>query len=91
MAWVKVLSWRGIPTSVKARDEAGHRASRPMPDWFAQEVDRVAMKEGLTGEDAYLDQLAWSDETDEPGDAETAAEAVVARLAAEWGRPLQAP
>jgi hypothetical protein len=91
MAWVKVLSWRGIPTSVKARDETGHRASRSMPDWFGKEVDRVAMKEGLTGEDAYLDQLAWSEEADEPGDAETAAEAVVARLAAEWGRPVQAP
>ena len=88
MAWVKVLSWRGIPTSVKARDEAGHRASRSMPDWFGKEVDRVAMKEGLTGEDAYLDQLAWSEEAEEPGDAEAAAESVVARLAAEWGHPV---
>jgi Virulence factor len=89
MAWVKILSWRGIPTSVRARDDDGKRASRQMPDWFGQEVDRVAMREGLTGEDAYLEQLAWSDETEEPGDAEAAAAAVVARLAAEWGRPVE--
>ena len=41
--------------------------------------------------DAYLEQLAWSEEAEEPGDAEGAAEAVVARLAAEWGHPVQAP
>ena len=91
MAKVKVLSWRGIPMSVKARDDDGRRASRSMPEWFGKEVDRVAMREGLTSEDAYLDQLAWSEETDEPGDAETAAEAVVARLAAEWGHPVTSP
>ena len=89
MAWVKVLSWRGIPTSVRARDDDGKRAGRQMPDWFGKEVDRVAMREGLTGEDAYLEQLSWSDEVEEPGDAETAAEAVVARLAAEWGHPVE--
>jgi hypothetical protein len=89
MAWVKVLSWRGIPTSVRARDDEGHRASRPLPDWFGKEVDRVAMREGLTGEDDYLEQLAWSEETEEPGDADGAADAVVARLAAEWGHPVQ--
>jgi hypothetical protein len=91
MATVKVLSWRGIPTSVKARDEAGHRVSRSMPDWFGKEVDRVAMREGLTGEDDYLEQLAWSEEVEEPGDAETAADAVVARLAAQWGHPVSSP
>ena len=64
MAWVKVLSWRGIPMSVKVRDESGRRASRPMPDWFGQEVDRVAMREGLAGSDDYLEQLEWSDEVE---------------------------
>ena len=91
MARVKVLSWRGIPMSVKARDDEGHRVSRSMPDWFGKEVDRVAMNEGLTGDDAYLEQLAWSEEAEEPGDAESAADAVVARLATEWGHPVQAP
>ena len=89
MARVKVLSWRGIPTSVRARDDQGNRVSRQMPDWFGKEVDRVAMREGLTGDDAYLEQLAWSDEAEEPGDADTAADALVARLAAEWGHPVE--
>jgi hypothetical protein len=91
MAWVKVLSWRGIPTSVKARGEDGRRVSRTMPEWFGKEMDRVAMREGLISEDDYLEQLAWSDEFEEPGDAEAAADAVVARLAAEWGHPVKAP
>jgi hypothetical protein len=91
MATVRILSWRGIPMSVKARGDDGRRVSRSMPDWFGKEVDRVAMREGLTGEDAYLEQLAWSDEFEEPGDAEAAAEAVVARLAAEWGQPVTSP
>jgi hypothetical protein len=91
MARVKILSWRGIPTTVRARDDEGRRVSRQLPDWFGKEVDRVAMREGLTGEDDYLGQLDWSEETEEPGDAEAAADAVVARLAAEWGHPVQAP
>jgi hypothetical protein len=83
-----VLSWKGIPTTVRARDDVGGRVSREMPSWFAQEVDRVAMREGLTGTDEYLDQLQWSDEAEEEGDAAAAADTVVARLAAEWGRPV---
>jgi hypothetical protein len=59
-----------------------------MPTWFGQEIDRVAMREGLTGTDDYLEQFQWSDETEVPGSAADAADAVVARLAAEWGRPV---
>ena len=57
-----------------------------MPDWFGQEVDRVAMREGITGADAYLDGFAWSEPTEEPGDADEAGTRLVARLADEWGR-----
>jgi len=85
MAWYRVLSWRGIPTSVKARDAAGRRVSRAMPDWFGQEVDRVAMREGITGSDAYLEAFVWSDEVEEAGSAAEVADALVARLAAAGG------
>lgn len=81
-----MLTWGAIPTSVKAQDDAGRRVSRPMPDWFGQEVDRVAMQEGLTGSDAYLDGFVWSEPAEEPGDAAVVADAVVARLVIEWGR-----
>lgn len=58
MATVRVLTWRDIPTSVKAADETGRRVSLPVPDWFGQEVDRVAMREGITGSDVYLEAFA---------------------------------
>lgn len=86
MGRYRVLCWRGIPTSVKARDDAGRRVSRAMPDRFVREVDRVAMREGITGSDAYLEAFAWSDEVEEPGDAAAVADRVVARLAANWDR-----
>jgi hypothetical protein len=84
MATVRVLMWRDIPTSVKAMDDAGRRVSRAMPDRFGQEVDRVAMREGITGSDEYLAGFAWTDPTEEPGSAEEAADRVVARLAEGW-------
>lgn len=86
MAYYRVLRWREIPTSVKARDHAGRRVSLVLPDWFGQEVDRVAMREGITSSDAYLDAFVWSEEVEQPGTAGEVADAVVARLVAEWSR-----
>src|SRR5688572_29052712 len=86
MAAIRILSWRDIPTAVSARDDDGRRVSRPMPDWFGQEIDRVAMREGITGSDEYMQALTWSDPFEEPGTARDATERVVARLAEAWGR-----
>lgn len=86
MARYRVLTWHGIPAQVKAHDEAGRRASRALPDWFQHEIDRVAMREGLVGTDAYLDGWVWSDDVELPGDATEAAEHVVRELATRWGR-----
>ena len=86
MAHYRVLRWRDIPTAVKARDDSGRRVSRPLPDWFGQEVDRVAMREGITDSDGYLEAFAWSEEFEQAGAATAVADAVVARLVADWGR-----
>ncbi|HEY6962298.1 MAG TPA: virulence factor [Gaiellaceae bacterium] len=51
---VQVLYWQDIPSVVKAGDE-----KRQLPDWFQQEIDRVAMEQGLLGSDAYLEQWEW--------------------------------
>ena len=48
MARYRILAWQDIPTQVQAGDGSG-RVSRHLPDWFMQEVDRVAMRDGLTG------------------------------------------
>lgn len=86
MARYRVLSWREIPTQVKATDDTGANANRPMPKWFMQEVSRVTMREGLAGTDDYLAEFEWSDDVERAGTADDVAEAVMVDLAARWGR-----
>jgi cvfA/B/C family virulence factor len=84
MARYKVLRWRGIPAQLKVRDDAGRRVSRPLPDRFQQEIDRVATREGTTSSEAYLAEWAWSDEEERPGTAQEVADRLVDEVAAEW-------
>jgi hypothetical protein len=86
MARYRVMTWRGIPTQVNAQDDTGGRVGRPLQEWFTQEVDRVAMREGLIGSDAYLEAWTWSAYVERPGTARDVAEAVAMELEAEWGR-----
>jgi hypothetical protein len=67
---VQVLYWQDIPSVVRVGD-----VKRQLPEWFQQEIDRVAMEQGLTGSDAYLEQWEWRDlgERDGP-DADVAAQ-----------------
>jgi hypothetical protein len=86
MARYRVLTWRGIPAQVKVRDDAGRRVSRPLPDQFQQEIDRVAMQVGAVEADAYLAEWTWSDEQEREGSAEEVAAQVVDELVADWDR-----
>jgi hypothetical protein len=61
---VQVLYWQDIPSVVKAGD-----VKRQLPEWFQQEIDRVAMEQGLLGSDAYLEQWEWRDVDGESVDA----------------------
>jgi hypothetical protein len=79
MARYRVMSWRGIPSQVKATDEAGS-ATRMLPNKWQQEIDRIAMREELTGTDEYLEQWGWSAESERAGSADEVAEAVLAEL-----------
>lgn len=84
MAKYRIISWRGIPTAVKATDERGASVTRQLPPYFQQEVDRVAMAEGITGSDEYLEAWRWSAEAEREGTAEEVAEMLAAELAADW-------
>ena len=84
MAKYQVMSWNGIPSQVKATDDSGSAASRQLPAFFQQEIDRVAMAEGLTGTDDYLEGWAWTDPVERAGSAEDVAEAVAIEVAAAW-------
>jgi len=87
MARFRIMTWQGIPAQVKADDAEGGRASREMPSWFAQEIDRVAMRDGLAGTDAYLEHWTWSKPEEREGTAEAVVDAVIRELAEQWGRP----
>ena len=91
MVTYRVMSWRDIPTQVKVTDDSGATVSKAMPVFFQQEVDRVAMAEGLIDSDEYLEAWGWSDEAErdgsaEDGSAEEVAEAVVTELEEAWRR-----
>jgi hypothetical protein len=53
MATVRITYWRDIPMLVTARDGTGE-VSVPLGPAFQELVDRIAMLEGVTEEDAYL-------------------------------------
>jgi hypothetical protein len=80
MARYRVLSWRDIPSQVKATDETGASASRQLAGHFQERIDGEAMRLGLYGTDAYLEEWSWSEEQDRPGTADEVADAVAAEL-----------
>jgi hypothetical protein len=80
----RVLSWSGIPMQIKAVEDDQRPVSRLLPAWFGEHVDRVAMRDGLYGSDAYLEQLSWSAPLEREGSADAVVDAVTAELEAEW-------
>jgi hypothetical protein len=77
MTIVQVLYWQEIPSVVRAGD-----VKRQLPDWFQQEIDRVAMEQGLVGSDAYLEQWEWRTYGEVDASPAEAAEAVEVELVA---------
>jgi hypothetical protein len=79
VATYQVVSWKGIPASVEARDEEAS-VTVGLTDRFQMLIDSVAMQLGLHDSDAYID--LWTRETpeDRPGSARGVAEAVAAEL-----------
>ena len=77
MSRVQVLYWQHVPSVVKAGD-----VKRQLPDWFQQEIDRVAMEQGLLGSDAYLEQWEWREHGEVEGSDSEAVDAVYDELIA---------
>jgi Virulence factor len=84
VATYRILRWREIPSVVKAFAEDGGSVSRQLDAWFQQEIDRVAMAEGLVGSDAYLEQWAWDEPLVRPGGVEETLDAVERELEEEF-------
>ena len=79
MATYQILCWREIPAQLKVFGE-GKRLSHPLDDVYQEEIDRIAMDEGLEGTEEYLDQWKWSEKQERPGTNEEGAVAVAAEL-----------
>ena len=77
---VQVLYWQEIPSLIRVTVEDGQQLSRQLPEWFQQEIDRVAMAQGLIGSDAYLEQWQWRDAEPRDGAPNDVLDAVEAEL-----------
>ncbi len=84
MTRYRILSWGGIPAQIKVVEDGRRPLSVPLPDWFTQEIDRVAMRDGLIGTDAYLERWSWSADTERAGSADEVAADLVREIEAEW-------
>lgn len=65
MSELTVIWWRDIPAQVTAR-EGRERAAAPLDLRFQEAIDAAAMRAGLIGTDAYLEE--WRRETRTCGD-----------------------
>jgi hypothetical protein len=79
---VRVLYWQEIPSLIRVTADDGTQVSRQLPDWYQQEIDRVAMEQGLVGSDAYLEQFAWRELDPRDGAPNDLLDAVEAELVA---------
>jgi cvfA/B/C family virulence factor len=79
VAKYQVLYWKDIPSVVEATDASGS-AKVQLSDRFQALIDAVAMRLGMAGTDAYLDQWEHGDEQERGGTAREVAAAVVGEL-----------
>jgi len=79
MAQYRITYWKDIPSLVEA--QAGDRTARvPLSQRFQDLIDAVAMRQGSSESQAYLDGWQAGPITDRPGSADAVAQAVVAEL-----------
>jgi hypothetical protein len=83
MAQVTIVYWRDIPAQViVGKGRAAVKLA--LAERFEQAIDRAAMKSGATGTDAYLADWRKAEPVTVEGDDRAAAEAVAARLEADY-------
>jgi hypothetical protein len=84
MTKVQILYWQEIPSVVETRDEY-RVVKRQLSEQFQQLIDHIAMLRKLAGTDGYLEQWNKGASIEHAGDAETAAQEVMADLEARFG------
>ena len=81
MARYRIVQWRDLPSLVEAMD-GPHTVRVPLSQRFQDLIDAVAMREGASESEAYLEGWAPGPEVERLGDAETVAREVAAELEA---------
>jgi hypothetical protein len=83
MARYRVVHWKEIPSLVEAFE--GDQVVRiPLSQRFQDLIDAVAMREGASEADSYLEGWGQSADLERPGNPQDVAEQVVASLEAEF-------
>ncbi len=81
MARYRIIHWRQIPSLVEAFD--GDRVVRvPLSQRFQDLIDAVAVREGASAAEAYLEGWGQGPDLDRSGEARAVAEEVAAELEA---------
>ncbi|MBI3959388.1 MAG: virulence factor, partial [Chloroflexi bacterium] len=76
--------WKNIPSMVSAREGRRERAKAELGERFQFAIDEAAMRAGLIGTDAYLEQWRRGDWQEREGSPNDVAAAVAAELEAEY-------
>jgi len=77
----QILYWRDLPASIRAWDDFGE-VKLDLPAKFAERIDAMALKLGLTTGDDYTSQLKWGEEQSRPGVPEEVVQAIIKELEA---------
>ncbi|HKW95291.1 MAG TPA: virulence factor [Methylomirabilota bacterium] len=79
MARYRIIQWRDLPSLVEA-EEGGETVRVPLSQRFQDLIDAVAMRDGATESEAYLDGWAPGPDAERPGPPEAVAREVAAEL-----------
>ena len=79
MATYQIVSWKGIPASVEAR-EGADAVTVTLSEKFQMLIDSVAMQLGLHDSDAYIELWTREAPQERPGTARAVAEAVAGEI-----------
>lgn len=83
MATLTIVYWRDIPAQVIAKEKRA-TAKRVLSERFEKAIDRAAMRAGARDSDAYLAEWRRSDPAPCGDNLDAEADAVAARLEAEF-------
>ncbi len=84
MAEYQITYWKNIPSMVSAREGRRERAKAELSERFQVAIDEAAMRAGLIGTDAYLEQWRRGEWQERAGHIDDVAAAVAAELEAEY-------